>query len=269
MTVSRRTVLAALATGLAGGAGSHALASAKPAPVAGTDPGGIAIAVLGSGIDYRHPGLAQRLARDGEGDLIGWDFVTNDNRPYEVPPGGGLVVPGVPGAGLTGAGTAAGLLLANLAPAARLVAVRENPSDPAALGRMMSFVSQTAATLVVWPSADAKRPDLAILPLAADRFADRESRPDLSGFRTISVSFPNERDHIGCWHGACSSSPSPPPRAATARECVREKAKRSRHQDDPFRPTRSDGPDKHAGSSGSPPRRAACRDGTLGSGLRE
>ena len=35
-----------------------------------------------TGIDYTLPQIAQRLARDGEGELIGLDLVDNDNRPF-------------------------------------------------------------------------------------------------------------------------------------------------------------------------------------------
>jgi subtilisin family serine protease len=63
----------------------------KPRVPPGVDPGGVTIAIIGSGIDYTRPEIAARLARDGEGELVGWDFVDNDRRPFEdcaqsVPP---------------------------------------------------------------------------------------------------------------------------------------------------------------------------------------
>lgn len=58
---------------------SHA---ADPKVPAGRDPGGIAVAIIGGGVDYRRPELVDRLARDGEGELIGWDFVDEDRRPF-------------------------------------------------------------------------------------------------------------------------------------------------------------------------------------------
>ncbi len=54
----------------------------KPRVPPGVDPGGVAVAIIGSGIDYTKPEIAKRLARDGEGEIIGWDFVDNDRRPY-------------------------------------------------------------------------------------------------------------------------------------------------------------------------------------------
>ncbi|MGE0766434.1 MAG: hypothetical protein AB7L90_08220 [Hyphomicrobiaceae bacterium] len=62
-----------------------AIASARasdPRLAAGRDPGGIAVAIVGAGLDYRRQELASRLARDGEGELIGWDFVDGDRLPF-------------------------------------------------------------------------------------------------------------------------------------------------------------------------------------------
>lgn len=50
------------------------------------DPGGVPVAMIGPGIDYRAPEIYQRLARDGEGDLIGWDFIDNDLKPFAPDP---------------------------------------------------------------------------------------------------------------------------------------------------------------------------------------
>ncbi len=54
----------------------------KPRVPPGVDPGGVAIAIIGNGIDYTRPAFASRLARDGEGEIVGWDFVDNDRRPF-------------------------------------------------------------------------------------------------------------------------------------------------------------------------------------------
>ena len=58
-------------------------ASAKPRVPPGVDPGGVTVAVIGNGIDYTQPGTAARLARDGEGEIVGWDFLDDDRRPFE------------------------------------------------------------------------------------------------------------------------------------------------------------------------------------------
>lgn len=65
-------------------AGAHAQTrKEKPRVPPGVDPGGVAIAIIGNGIDYTRPEIAARLARDGEGEIVGWDFVDDDRRPFE------------------------------------------------------------------------------------------------------------------------------------------------------------------------------------------
>lgn len=48
----------------------------------GRDPGGRAVAIIGRGLDYTLPEIAQRLARDGEGEIVSHDVVDDDRRPY-------------------------------------------------------------------------------------------------------------------------------------------------------------------------------------------
>lgn len=51
-----------------------------------------AVALLSAGIDYTRPGIAAKLARDGEGDVIGWDVIDGDSRPFlRAGPATGLV----------------------------------------------------------------------------------------------------------------------------------------------------------------------------------
>lgn len=67
-----------------------ALTASSIATCAAADPpvppdrhlGGIPVAVIGSGIDYTADAIASRLARDGEGEIIGYDFVDDDRRPF-------------------------------------------------------------------------------------------------------------------------------------------------------------------------------------------
>src|SRR5262249_3730820 len=54
----------------------------KPPLPPGRDPGGVAVGLFTNGIDYTVPEVAQRLARDGEGELVGFDLADNDNRPF-------------------------------------------------------------------------------------------------------------------------------------------------------------------------------------------
>ncbi|MCB1775745.1 MAG: hypothetical protein KDI88_19185, partial [Gammaproteobacteria bacterium] len=52
----------------------------------GADPGGIAVAMLDAGVDYRLPEISTRLARDGDGNALGFDFWDLDTRPFDANP---------------------------------------------------------------------------------------------------------------------------------------------------------------------------------------
>lgn len=123
--------------------GGAALAQEKePAVPPGRDPGGVAIALLSTGIDYTIPEVAQRLARDGEGELIGWDLVDKDRKPFDQSRGSTRPEWG-------GDGTA--LVRSVGAPGRRIVPVRIDPADPVSLARAVAFVAQTPARIVVVP----------------------------------------------------------------------------------------------------------------------
>ncbi|MFT5507525.1 MAG: hypothetical protein ACI89J_000589 [Hyphomicrobiaceae bacterium] len=129
----------------------------EPRVPPGLNPGGVAVALLGPGVDYRLPEIAKRLARDGEGDLIGWDFTDNDTKPFAE----------------SGPGMRWVQMLAVWAPKAVAVVVKEAPGDPNALGRLIQFALKTPAKIIVWPAASPKRPDWPILAEAVLRFPDR------------------------------------------------------------------------------------------------
>ena len=52
----------------------------------GVDPGGIRVVQVGTGVAYDRPEIAQRLARDEAGAILGYDFKDNDARPYDRDP---------------------------------------------------------------------------------------------------------------------------------------------------------------------------------------
>lgn len=142
MTCAALLSLAALgATFSAGRVGAQSTAR-KPKPPVGRDPGGVAVAIIGSGVDYRRPALAKRLARDGEGEPIAWDFKDNDARPLEQ-----VMAPATRPA--EGAGTAMAELLLSEAPASRLVPIRIGDVSLSTLGNAVAFVSRTPARIAV------------------------------------------------------------------------------------------------------------------------
>ena len=145
----------ALALAIAMTAGAHA--SSEPAVPPGLDPGGVAIALLGSGVDYTNPKVARALARDGEGDPIAWDFTDNDVKPFAA----------------ASTNTEDAVYLAAKGAAIRLVVVKEPIANPAAVGHMAAFTTRTPARILVWPAGTPDRPDWPVLLQAAQRFTDR------------------------------------------------------------------------------------------------
>lgn len=106
-------------------------ASAEKPPVApGVPLAGPAVIMLTTGIDYTKPSVARKLARDGEGDLVGWDAVDRDRRPYGTDPDQSRLV--------------------EIAPV-RVMPVRVNVDDPASLVEAAAFVRRTASRVVVVP----------------------------------------------------------------------------------------------------------------------
>lgn len=135
----------------------------KPKLPAGLDPGGVAIAILSTGIDYRAADIAQRLARDGEGDLIGWDLVDRDNRPFN---GAAAETPAALG------GDANSLIRAIGRSGRRVVPVRIDASDPVSLAKAASFVAHTPARIVVVPMWTSSADQWATFGMAIKAFPD-------------------------------------------------------------------------------------------------
>lgn len=124
----------------------------KPKIIPGGDPGGVAVAIIGTGVNYTLPAIANRLARDGEGDIIGLDMLDGDNRPFERDPviyrdwGAGII--GGPATGVRPWGTTLVSVLLAKAPRARLVPVRLPHQSPQ-LGGAVAFVAATPARVAL------------------------------------------------------------------------------------------------------------------------
>lgn len=101
----------------------------------GRDPGGIAVAIVSTGIDYTQPQIAARLARDGEGEIIGWDFTDGDALPFDT--------------SQSGNGTALASMILAESPVVRLVSVRIDALKPGSFTRALAFIGQTPAQVVL------------------------------------------------------------------------------------------------------------------------
>jgi hypothetical protein len=113
----------------------------KPRVPPGRDPGGIAVAVIDTGVNYLLPQIATRLARDGEGEMIGLDLEDGTLMPFDRPYEDISLEPAQRGTAL------ASMILAE-ASRARLVAVRLKRGDPIAPARAASFVANGPARIV-------------------------------------------------------------------------------------------------------------------------
>ena len=115
----------------------------KPPLPPGLDPGGPSIAILTPGLDYRLSRIASRLARDGEGELVGLDLIEGDNRPFLETRND------MPATAYAEIVTAVGEALR-----ARLIPVRLKIEDRTMLRQAIAFISLTPARLVIVAGTD-------------------------------------------------------------------------------------------------------------------
>ena len=106
----------------------------NPPVPAGADPGGVPVALVDSGVDYRLPQIHRRLARDGDGQILGYDYWDLDRRPFDANPAGSPFF-------LQRHGTRTASLLLREAPRARLVPYRYPRAD---MQRMTDLVDHAA-----------------------------------------------------------------------------------------------------------------------------
>lgn len=148
-----RTALAAVVSAMMASASAHA---ADPAISAGMDPGGTAVAIIGAGIDYTLPEITARLARDGEGDIVGFDYADEDHRPYAT--------------GTTPSTITARTIVAST-PNARLIPLRVEAADAMSVARAIAHAAQGPAKIIALDHATAYGPGGRALSEAAAHFS--------------------------------------------------------------------------------------------------
>lgn len=124
-----------------------------PAVPAGRNHGGYPVAIIGAGIDYTLGAVGQMLARDGEGEIIGYDLIDDDRRPFG-----------------SGAETDAAEILLAEGQAATLVVVRASVLQPPQLVRAIAYAARSPARIIA-VFARASDPDVEnVLAAAALQF---------------------------------------------------------------------------------------------------
>lgn len=108
----------------------------------GKDPGGMAVAIIDSGVNYTLPRVANRLARDKSGQILGYDFQDNDKCPFDLVPGQ------KPDSGHHHGTRVAGIFLRE-APLARLVPYRYRAHSFETFAHIVEEIARGPARIVI------------------------------------------------------------------------------------------------------------------------
>ncbi|MEQ8665721.1 MAG: S8 family serine peptidase [Rhodospirillales bacterium] len=110
----------------------------------GRDPGGIAVAHIDSGVNYELAHIAERLARDAEGRILGFDFWDMDGRPFDFDTSRSPFFP-------IRHGTAVASILLREAPGSRLIPFRYPRPDMSRMADIVEAVAAAGARIVMMP----------------------------------------------------------------------------------------------------------------------
>lgn len=148
------------------GVAATAQIMSKPKVPPGRDPGGVAVAVVDTGVNYLLPEIAERLARDGEGEMIGLDLDDGSLVPFDRLNDEASLEPAQRGTPL------ASIVLAE-APKSRLVTIRLKARDFSGPARAAAFAaSGPARILAIVATSSTRALDLDAFRLAAIQFKD-------------------------------------------------------------------------------------------------
>ncbi|MDD9878392.1 MAG: S8 family serine peptidase [Magnetovibrio sp.] len=149
--------LAVLAPDLAETLSEEAL---NPAIPAGTDPGGVAVAVVDTGVNYTLDAVARRLARGADGGLVGYDFWDGDARPFDVDTGRSPFFP-------LHHGTAVTSIILREAPAARIIPYRFPRPEMTKMAELVEHADASGVVIVNMAMGSNRRADWQAFEAAA------------------------------------------------------------------------------------------------------
>ncbi|MEM7424529.1 MAG: S8 family serine peptidase [Pseudomonadota bacterium] len=116
----------------------------------GTDPGGVLVAHIDSGVNYTLPFIARRLARAPDGSILGHDFWDEDDRPYDVDSSRSPFFP-------LHHGTLVASVLLSEAPDVRLAPYRYPRNDMTRMTAVIRRINEAGARIVAMPLGGRKR----------------------------------------------------------------------------------------------------------------
>jgi len=155
----------------------------NPPVPAHADPGGLAVALVDTGVNYLLPEINSRLARDADGTLVGYDFWDLDERPFDVHPLRSAFFP-------DHHGTATASVVLSEAPVARLLPYRYPRPDMSRLGALIEHAASHGARVVnlslasfdreewrAFEQAAARHPEVLFVVAAGNNDRDIDRRP--------------------------------------------------------------------------------------------
>ena len=110
----------------------------------GTDPGGVTVAHIDSGVNYLLPRISAALARDDAGKILGHDYWDGDDRPFDIDLSRSPFFP-------LHHGTTVASLLLKEAPAIRLIPMRYPRPDMSLMGDAVDAAAKAGARIVAMP----------------------------------------------------------------------------------------------------------------------
>lgn len=122
----------------------------NPPAAPGADAQGVTVAHVDSGVNYLLPEIAARLARDGAGNMLGYDYWDLDARPFDGDTGRSPFFP-------IRHGTPVASLLLKEAPRVRLIPYRYPRPDMTRMADLVASAAAHGATIVALPMGSRKR----------------------------------------------------------------------------------------------------------------
>ncbi|MDX1487392.1 MAG: S8 family serine peptidase, partial [Acidiferrobacterales bacterium] len=126
----------------------------------GEDPVGIPVAIVDAGVNYLLPEIDQRLARDENGEILGYDYWDMDRRPFDANPARSPFFP-------QRHGTKTATLLLREAPMARLVPYRYPRPNMSRMGELIRDAAAKGVLIVNMSMGSNKHDDWEAFAAAA------------------------------------------------------------------------------------------------------